>query len=500
MYAPIAADRRRELGAAATSLVAAGLETAPAAKPAPIPRDRLMLLATGLAGSLLIGLSGQLVGPNIGVIAAAIGATGGAASWLSTAYIMALLAGIVVSVALIPALGVRRHMMASALLFAFAALGCALEPSLPAMVGLRAVQGFAAGAFGPIAFVAVFMTGGPRLPLGLALLAFVLLLPASFGPAAAGFLAANFGWETLFLAQASIGGLLLAAAVRWMPRSPLSRTALDRDWTAVLLLGVALAATVLVLGQGTRHDWFESDLIVWSTATAVAAWVGFAINVRQSPRPIIDVGLLARPAFIRPIALYLIFRAGLGATAFLVPQFLVLVHGYQPLDVAELFFWPAIAQLTAFPLVWWLLQRIDGRPVIAAGLLSLGLALLLIAAGSLTAGELRLVLALTGAAQIMFLVPNLIAGAGPLKPADGPTASLVFNALTIGGTTLGVALATEAIGGGGAVASASLAGAFQLTAALLILSAAGVLLFVRQPPLRGASAPAAAAAHSRPIG
>ncbi|WP_224680023.1 hypothetical protein [Mesorhizobium sp. BR1-1-9] len=47
------------------------------------------------------------------------------------------------------------------------------------MIVLRTIQGFVAGGFGPAAFVAVFMVmGGPRLPLGVTLLAFVLLFPA----------------------------------------------------------------------------------------------------------------------------------------------------------------------------------------------------------------------------------------------------------------------------------------------------------------------------------
>lgn len=467
------------------------------AKPAPLPRDRLTLLATGLAGSLLIGTTSQLMAPNIGAIGSAIGASANAASWLSTAYTMAQLVGIVLAIALIPAFGLRRAMAASASLFALAALAGAAAPSLPAMVALRAAQGLAAGAFGPIAFAAVFMTtAGPRLPFGLALLAIILLLPAGFGPAAGTLIAASFGWQSLFLAQAAAGAALVAAALTWMPRTPLARAALDRDWTGVLALGVALAATMLVLGQGARRVWLESDLIVGAIVTALLASIAVAVTLRRSPQPVVDIPLLARPAFIRPIALYLLFRGTAGASALLVPPFLMLTLGIAPVELAPLLLWSGAAQLLAFPLAWALLQRVDGRFVIAAGLLGFALAILLIAAGGgvgLT-GDPRLALALAGAAQVMFLVPNLIAGAGTLKPADGPTAALVFNAATIGGSSLGAALAGEAPAADGILA---LGGGLLATAALLGLAAVGVLSLRRQPALRPTSA---TAVHSRPIG
>ena len=486
MFEPFAFHRRRRIEA----------DTA-RATPAPMPRDRLMLLATGLAGSLLIATTSQLVTPNIAAIGSALGASADATSWLSTAHVMALLVGIVLAIGLIPAVGLRRIMTASAALFALAALAGAAAPPFPAMLAIRAVQGLAAGAFGPIAFVAVFMTtGGPRLPFGLALLAIILLLPAGFGPAAGTLIAANVGWQALFLVQAAAGAALAAAALAWMPRTPLARAALDRDWTGVLGLGVALAATMLVLGQGARRGWFESDLIVGTIVTAVAASIAVAISLRWSPQPVIDTGLLARPTFIRPIALYLLFRGAIGAAALLVPPYLVLTLAAGPAELALLLLGSGVAQLLAFPLVWALLQRVDGRFVIAAGLMAFALAMLLIAAGGgLGFGTYPgLPLALAGAAQVMFLVPNLIAGAGSLKPADGPTAALIFNAATIGGSSLGAALAGEAAAAGGILA---LGGALLATAALLALAAAGVLALVRQPALRAASA---AAAHSRPIG
>jgi DHA2 family multidrug resistance protein len=123
------------------------------------------------------------------------------------------------------------------------------------------------------------------------------------------------------------------------------------------------------------------------------------------------------------------------------------VQNYRPLELGRLFLWAAAAQLIVFPLAWWLLQRIDGRWIIASGLMLFGFAAILASGGSalVAADQLRLSMAMAGAGQVLFLVPNLVAGGSLLKPADGPTASLMFNATTVGGASLGVALASELV-------------------------------------------------------
>lgn len=522
----------------ATDAVAAGAVRKPRTEPMPL--DHVRLLVVALAGYLLINVSGQFAGFNVADIQGRVGASADEGSWLTTVYTIGLFCGIVCSFPVIAAFGLRRYMAAGALVFALTALGCAAAPPLPAMIALRGLQGFAAGGFGPIAFVATFMTtGGPRLPFGLSLLALLLLLPATWGAVLSGFLEDRLGWQALFLVQALVGAALAAASILFMPRGPIAWQALRRDWMSMFLLSLALAATLLVLGQGTRRYWLDSSIIAWSIAVAAGAWTGFLATLRRSSMPVLDVALLARRAFIAPITLNLIFRTGFATTAFLIPQFLIVVQGYRPLELGRLFLWAAVPQLLVFPLTWWLLQRIDGRFVIGSGLILFGLGAILAADGTslVAADQFRLALVLAGAGQVLFLVPNLVAGAGSLKPADGPTASLLFNATTVGGTSLGVALATELVterqkfhfgslaegaaahgskldrleawtGGFAATAGdesiaaaraiATLAravqreawvlsfnDAFLLVGALLIAAAAGLLLLLRQPPLGG---------------
>ncbi len=507
-----------------------------------MPRDRLLLLATALAASLLISISGQFVPFNIADIQGGVGASADEASWLVTVYSIGLFFGIVLSSPLVATFGLRRYMTASALLFSLTALACAAAPALPWMIGLRGLQGFAAGGFGPMAFVATFTTSAAaRLPFGLSLLALVLLLPTSVGPALSAVLEDRLGWQALFYAQGAIGAGLAALASLFMPRAQIVWEALRRDWASLLLLSVALAATLLVLGQGTRRFWLDSALITWSIAVGAGAWAGFLLTAWKSPVPVLSLKLLASRSFVVPITLNLMFRIGFTITAFLIPQFLLLVHGYRPFEIGELFVWALVPQLLAYPLAWFVLQRVDSRLVIVSGLLLFGVGALLAAISTSLAAapQFRLVMAMAGAGQVLFLIPSLIAGGMTLKPSDGPTASLLFNATTLGGTSIGVALATElvterqmfhlgalaesaaasgshpdrldrvaaafasrigddAVGAADTIAAVARAlsreawvlsfnDGFLLVGSLLIASGAGVLLLKSQPPLGGAT-------------
>jgi DHA2 family multidrug resistance protein len=316
------------------------------------------------------------------------------------------------------------------------------------MIALRAIQGFAAGGFGPAAFFATFVVagpGGPRLPFAVTLLAFALLFPALLGPVVSGFVEDSLGWQTLFLVQAGIGTALALAARAWVPRKEPDWSALKTDWIAVSLLSVAVATLILVLSQGTRRFWFESELIAGCTAACIGAVAGFAFLTRFSPLPIIVPRLLLARSFGIPVSLNLLFRAALVLTAYLVPQFLVVVQGYRPLEIAKLMLWAAIPQPFALPLAWWLMHVLDARVVMALGLaLCAAAAALAVDATALVGAEqFRLTLVLFAVGQLLFLAPALVVGSGKLTLPELPTASIFFNLTTLAGTTLGVGLVSH---------------------------------------------------------
>lgn len=414
----------------------------------PLTKDKVLFLVTGLSGSLLVGVSAQFIPANIADIQGGLYGSADETSWMLTVYTMAQFAGIVISGPLFRALSIGRYLIGIAVVFTATALACAFTDDLATAIVLRVIQGFAAGGFNPAAFVAVFIvTGGPRLAAGATLLAFVLLVPTTVGPLVSGFIENSLGWRSLFLIQAAIGASVALAAYAFAPRQRVDLTPLKTDWIAIVLLSTALAALILVLNEGTRRFWFESDIIFRATVLSVGAAAGFVFVARFSPIKIMAPQLLLTRSFGLPISLNLVFRTGLVVISYLVPQFLARVHGYRPLEISELMFWAAIPQLATLPLVWWLMHRLDGRVVMALGLLlcAFGTALLVDGTALSAAEDFRLTLVIFAVGQLLFLAPVLVAGTSTLKPADLPTASLAFNIATVGGTTLGTGLISNLV-------------------------------------------------------
>lgn len=416
--------------------------------PMPVARARTLntsaLVLTTLAGSFVANVGAQFVGTHVADVQGSFGASADEASWITTVYTAANFFGFVLSPVLARSIGLRRFFVASALIFAATAWFSAMTTSFPTLLVLRALQGLVGGAFGPIAFMAIFRAwaGSPRLVFGLALLAGVLLVSTNAGPALSGPLENAFGWRALFLVQAAAAVLLVLAGLRWVPAAPLDRAALQTDWVAIFLLALATSSLMVVMSQGTRRFWFDNSLIAWAASVSVGAWIGFAIQHCVSPVRILNARLLLNRRLGVPIALNLVFRTTFSVTVYLIPLLLLQAQAYRPLQAAQAWWWLLLPQLAMFPIAWRLLHRVDARTLMLPGLLiaGLGIGLAAVATNQTGSDQLRLSLVLLGAGQMLFFVPILVIGAGSLKAEEGPTATIAFNMTTVGGTTIGVGL------------------------------------------------------------
>jgi DHA2 family multidrug resistance protein len=392
-----------------------------------------------LAGTFVSNLGAQSVGAHIARIQAGLGLDVDAASWITTLYTVAIFIAFTLSPLLARTLGIRRLFLASALAFAASAAASALAPGLPALLVARVAQGFAGGMFGPIAFVAIFrLWNGPRLPLGFALLALVLLVSFNAGPVLSRSIEAAYGWRALFLAQTLLAAPLLLLGLRWLPQGPVNAAGHKREWFALALWAVATASLVVLFSQGARRGWFDSTLIVSMAIVSLGAWIGFFVVHSSLVIRLLHGRKLLDRRFGIPIALNFVFRGSFAATVYLLPLLLATTHRQGLASTS----WLLIPQLVSFPLVWRWMQHVDHRVPMALGLL-------LTAIGTGFAGfatTLEPSLAMIGIGQMSFLVPALVTGAHSLKPEHGPTATIAFNMTTVGGTTLAVALLSTFIG------------------------------------------------------
>ena len=187
-------------------------------------------------------------------------------AWALTSFNLAL------ALAALPAAFVARRrpgptFAAGAVAFAAASLICAFAPSFGVLVGARTVQGIAGAAVVCAALGLLAGATGADAPAA-RIWAFAGILGAACGPAAGGILTQLFGWESIFIVQAPLLVLTLAAlrGPRVTPTlRPLERPHLRANAALMLVSGALVAALfllVILLINGWRLEPLAAGAVV----------------------------------------------------------------------------------------------------------------------------------------------------------------------------------------------------------------------------------------------
>jgi MFS family permease len=187
-------------------------------------------------------------------------------AWVLTSYNLWL------ALAAVPAAYVARRrpvpvFAAGTLVFAAASLACALAPSFGVLVGARCVQAVG-GALLVCAALDLLTEIEGSDQHAVRTWATAGILGAALGPAIGGILTETLGWESIFLAQAPLALVTLAAAFRLRVRPlvvPAGRPSIPANLALLLLSGALTAALfllVLLLVDGWRMDPAVAGIVV----------------------------------------------------------------------------------------------------------------------------------------------------------------------------------------------------------------------------------------------
>jgi EmrB/QacA subfamily drug resistance transporter len=287
-------------------------------------------------------------------------------SWVLNAY------AIVFAALLVPAgrwadrIGRKRVFITGLLTFAGASAVCAVAPSVPVLVGARAVQA-AGGAMMLPATLGLILPAFPpeQRAIAVGIWSAVGGVAAAFGPPIGGLLV-QLSWHWIFIVNVPIGLLTALVAARSLDevRDPNRRLAPDVVGAVELALGIGLLTGATVKGP----DWGWGDpKIVAGFAVAAALIAAFIRRSARHPEPVIELPLLRVRDFSIGNAVALVFFAGFGAMLLASVLLLQQLWGYSVLHAGvALMPGPAMAALFAAP-AGRLGGRIGQRPVVAAG-------------------------------------------------------------------------------------------------------------------------------------
>ncbi len=406
-------------------------------------QDWLAVFA-GALGALIATLDISIVNSALPQIQGEIGATGTEGTWIATGYLVSEVVMIPLSAWLSRLLGMRTLLLTCGSLFTGFSILCGLSHSLAVMIIGRVGQGFFGGALIPTAQTIVRTRLPPwQIPVGMTIFGLIVLLGPLLGPVAGGWLTEHLSWQWCFFINLPVAGALITLLLLGLPHEHTRvRELFEADWLGIAGLAVGLSSLTVVLEEGQREQWFQSDLIITLAITTIVGLTMVGISQFTAAKPVIKLRLLRNRTYASVILIIVSIGMVLYDILYVLPQFLSGIAGYN----AEQSGWVlALSGLPAF-LMMPLLPRILGHGNIRV---IVGLGLLCFAASCfidihLTAqssgADFVISQLLRGVGQILSFMPLNQASVGAVSREDTADAAGLFNMARNLGGSIGLAI------------------------------------------------------------
>lgn len=329
-----------------------------------------LAVAAGTIGSFMATLDISIVNAALPTIQGEVGAGGTEGTWISTAYLVAEIVMIPLTGWFVRTLGLRSFLLLCALLFTAFSVLCGLSDSLPMMIAGRIGQGFAGGALIPTALTIV----GTRLPpqqqtQGTALFGMTVILGPVVGPLLGGWLTENMSWHYAFFINVPICAGLVALLLLGLRHEPADwRGLLRADWLGIFGLTAGLGALTVVLEEGQRERWFESELIVLLSLLSLLGLLAVLVGQRFTREPVIRLSVLRHRAFAAAFVMVMVVGMILFGVMYMIPQFLAVIAGYNTEQSGYVLLLGGVPTVLLMPLMPWLLGNVDVRLMVGLGM------------------------------------------------------------------------------------------------------------------------------------
>jgi len=333
---------------------------------------RWTLFACILASSLSF-VDGSVLNVALPAIRAGYNAGAADVQWVINAYLLPLSALLLLGGALGDHFGRRRLLIAGTSLFGVSSLLCALAPSLPVLLGARAVQGVGAALLLPnsLALLNAAYSGEKR-GRAVGIWAAAGAAAAAVAPLIGGWLVDTAGWPAIFYINLPLaaGAILLAFKFVSESRDPgAGRT----DYAGALLATAGLGGVTYALTLWSASGRFTGP--AWSALGGGIVLLGafLWVEIHRRNRAMLPITLFGSRCFSGLNLLTLLLYGAFGAAMLLIPFVLISAGGYSPVEAGLAMLPLPILMTAASPTMGSLAARIGPRipltigPIVVAG-------------------------------------------------------------------------------------------------------------------------------------
>jgi DHA2 family multidrug resistance protein len=406
-------------------------------------QDWLAVVA-GALGALIAMLDISIVNTSLPQIQGEIGVSGTEGTWISTGYLVAEVVMIPLTAWFSRLLGMRTLLLICVSLFTLFSVGCALSDSLAMMIIARMGQGFFGGALIPTAQTIIRVRlPVHQLPVGMTMFGLIALIGPLSGPLLGGWLTQNWSWQWCFFINLPVAIALIGLLLLGLPHEPVKpRELAHADWPGILGLTVGLSSLTIVLEEGQREQWFQSDMILTLSVAAVVGLSFVGIAQFTSKEPVLKLRLMKNGAYASVIVMVTFIGAVFYDTMYILPQFLSVIAGYDAQQSGWVLAISAIPGILLMPIMVRLLRLGNARWMVASGLLTFAASCFLdVHLSALSAGKNFVASQLLrGVAQMLSFSPLNQASIGAVSREDTADAAGIFSMARNLGGSIGLAL------------------------------------------------------------
>jgi DHA2 family multidrug resistance protein len=368
---------------AATSAgtIAVSATSAPAARAAMTAAERradrkanpplAMITLTVMLGLIMAIIDASIVNVALNDMAGNLGSSVDEIGWVATGYILANVIIMPLNGWLTARFGRRNFYAACVVIFTVASVLCGTATNVWQLVFYRVIQGLGGGALQPTAQAILFESYPPEKRAGaMAIFGLGAMVGPAIGPTLGGVIVDNYSWPLIFYINIPIGIVAFLMTLAFI-RDPvyLKRDRSPIDVAGLALLTAGVSSLQYVLERGQREDWFSSTTILILTVVAVVSLVVFCFKEWYDPRPLVDLRVFTSRAFSAGSIIGVVTGFGLFGTALILPLFLQNVLGFTATETGFVLLPGAIATAISMPIASRLTAKVDGRAMIAFGML-----------------------------------------------------------------------------------------------------------------------------------
>jgi EmrB/QacA subfamily drug resistance transporter len=376
------------------------------------PSYRWLVTLAAMIGTVATILSATIVNVALPQVMGAFGIGQDQAQLISTAFLAAVTATMLLNGWLVDSFGCRLTYAAAIAMFVVGSVVSGSAPNEGVLIAGRVLQGAAAGMVQPLGMQIIFQVFPPeKRGSAMGLYAVGVVLAPALGPTLGGVIVDGFGWRAVFFMGVPFALLGLALGMVFLPGPARDGPRRRFDGPGFALLVVALLALLTGLASGQREGWGSNRVVLELGLAAVAA-VGFVVWELRTDAPMLNPRLFAVRGFACSAAVGVVYGAALFGSTYLVPLFVQTIQGYTATRAGLLLMPAGLAMVLVFPIAGRIADRAPPWGPIGVGLLLFGAsALLMVGIGTDTPFWTFALWILVGRVGFGLAMPSMNAGA-----------------------------------------------------------------------------------------